>query len=175
MLRANTNADVGELVGAVVTGVRYFQLAYSTEEGSWERSANQLHIVDHGIDLVTEATCFRFTWERGQSAYHLSVRAGSMVDDLLSATMWSVGTEEPWETFIGRSIVKATLHWLEFDDSPGSGTSPVAATLAFDDEAAVAVAVATHIADEDRLLLGGDELAIVWKPHVIAHLLPIAK
>ncbi|MDQ3640342.1 MAG: hypothetical protein M3450_02430 [Actinomycetota bacterium] len=160
---------VQSLAGRVVVAVRYFQLISEVDDCSWERDQG-LHVIDFGIDILTDASAHRLTWARSPTTYSITLQDGSMVEEISAGRFHRVEERPPWSLVKGEPVTRARVHSIheERADRP----FPVAISLVFGNSRTILSAAANFMDAGTPLFLGGDEIAVVWETTVVPTLFP---
>src|SRR5687768_374100 len=86
---------VARLVGRRLVRVHYYELRYETGQPAYRRG--NLDELDFGLDLLVEpAATFQVTWDDQFHPYRLTVRPGSLGEELLDPAVWDVTQGGGW-------------------------------------------------------------------------------
>ncbi len=148
--------------------MRYFQLMSEVDDRSWERDQG-LHVVDFGIDILTDSSAHRLTWNRSPARYSITLQDGSMVEEIAAGRFNRVEERSPWSLVKGEPVTRARLHSIQ--DERADRPFPVAISLDFGNSRTIVLAAANFMGAGAPLFLGCDEIAVVWGTPVVSTLL----
>ncbi len=100
------------LVGGVLRGVRYFNVA-AVDPGGWPRSSEDIDRLDFGLDLDVSGRTYGLTWMQTPMAYRLAAFDGSLGGLLSGYQVEDVSETTHWRAVVGGAIGSARLYWSE--------------------------------------------------------------
>jgi hypothetical protein len=162
---------VARLVGRRLVRVHYYELRYESGQPAYRRG--NLDELDFGLDLLVEpAATFQVTWDDQFHPYGLTVRPGSLGEELLDPAVWDVTQGGGWAALIGARITAASLHWATAEpaepDRPRP-SYPRDLVLEFEAGAPVYLSAAQYDPERDALSDGYDGLVVLFGQQLARH------
>jgi hypothetical protein len=158
----------GRLVGARISGVRYWDTPCFGELPQDEWPSPGPHGAGHGVDLILDDGVVGVTWGRED----LQIWPFSLVDLLLSGRFEAVNEKPPWSLSIGREITLARVHRLRGETGGRATSFPFALELRFAEDGLVVFAAASYHGPGGIAFPGGDDIVIAWHPDHFKTVLP---
>jgi hypothetical protein len=163
---------VERLVGRRLVRVHYYELRYEDGQPGYRRGP--LDELDFGFELLVEpAASFHVTWDDEFFSHGLTVRPGSLGENLLDPAVWDVTRGGGWGTLVGSRITGANLYWLPVPAEPGQPNNPSASidshrrypqdlVLEFETGPSLYASAAQYDPDRDALSGGYDGLVVLF-------------
>jgi hypothetical protein len=161
------------LVGSELAEVRYYEMPFGfTEERPWIREL--AHLVDYGVDLVTDRGTFGITWTaQDVGGYGLDCVRGPLLNKRENEVQVShVEDAEPWSNLIRSTIRAVELHLLPITFGERTADFVVALTLHFSPTAGICFVCGSWDGDEKPVFATGDDIVVIWKSESIPILTP---
>ncbi|HEV2360112.1 MAG TPA: hypothetical protein VGS21_00265 [Acidimicrobiales bacterium] len=154
------------LAGARLDAVRYYTLPPDPDD-EWDMGV--AHVLEFGLDLVTDRGTFGVTWTADEGAeYGLQI-----VPEPLDASLWGehrvlkVDDSIPWASLLGGVVERPIVRW-----GTAEVEAPFALDLGFEGGSHVVVAVGYWQDVGQPVYLGGDDVVVVWDQAAVSRLLP---
>jgi hypothetical protein len=170
LVRESTSA----LIGRQLVEVRYYKIPFGlTQDRPWDWDL--AHLVDYGVDLVTDQGTFGITWTpQEEVGYRIDCTTGPLLDRRSNEVQVShVEESEPWSSLIG-SVVQAVEVTEFFSTSFGKEwvSFPLALTITFTTGRTICLVSGSWHGDDKAIFPTGNDIVIIWKKESIPILLP---
>lgn len=155
------------LVGGVLRGVRYFNVA-AAEQGDWRRSSEDTDRLDFGLDLDISGSTYGLTWMQTPMEYRLAAFDGSLGGLLSGYQVEDVSETTHWRAVVGRAIGSARLYWSEeglyWSEKDGVHGAPFPLTLEllFLPRGLVLMSAAGLPGGSESVVAGLDEIVVMF-------------
>ncbi len=120
--RIELEERVAALCGERIAQVRYFEINYENDQTGWDTYKDRFHILDFGLDLEMESgQVYGFIWDREFVQYNISMRDGSIRDDITDCAVRDVTTEPAWAGLLHTPITEAQVYWGTWEETGSEG------------------------------------------------------
>ena len=166
--------SAGALMGRKLAEVRYYEIPFGlTEDRRWERDL--AHLVDYGLDLVTDQGTFAVTWTAQEAVgYRIDCTPGPLLDRRLDRVQVShVEDAEPWSSSVGSVVETVAVH-ESFSSSFGEQwvRFPLALTIKFTTGQTICLVFGSWHGVDKAIFPTGNDIVIIWKRESVPILLP---
>ncbi len=152
------------LIGKRLTGVRYFEIRYDTNEPFYICAPFPGHLLDYGCDLELEdGTIIGIIWDSEYFQYGIGVLKSSIASQLTDFSAWDVSKENHWTSLMNMAITKVKVHWSWAQyEGQEKQDYPQELEIQFDDGSIVFFSASQYDKAKDTLWGMSDDIAVVF-------------
>lgn len=161
------------LIGACLAEVRYYGMPFGFDGSRpWERTL--AHLLDYGVDLVTDQGTYGITWtSQAVVGYRIALVRGPLLDVRSNEVQVThVGNAEPWATLVGSTIEAVWVHQLEVTVGEESGVFPTGLSVTFASGVVIHLVSGSWDGDEKPIFPTGDDIVVIWKDESLLKIAP---
>ncbi len=155
---------VAALCGERIAQVRYFEISYENDQTGWDTYKDRFHILDFGLDLEMESgRIVGFIWDREFVQYNISMRHGTIQDDLLTCAIRDVTTDPAWFGLLHKRIDSVQIYWGEWIIDGAQVWYPQDVEVGFETGAKVYLCASQYREEQDGFDSSMDEITVIFR------------